>query len=70
MKQTYDIRIEELKPLISPEKLKHELPVSAKSAQTVIEGRESIERILNKTDKRVFVNFSPSAFPKKICLPY
>ncbi len=59
MKQTYDIRIKELKPLISPENLKLQLPVSPKSAQTVIEGREGIERILDKTDKRLLAIVGP-----------
>jgi 3-deoxy-7-phosphoheptulonate synthase len=59
MKPTYDLRIRELRPLISPEKLKAQLPISAQAAQTVIEGREGIENIISKTDTRLLAIVGP-----------
>ena len=71
MKQTYDIRIKELRPLVSPEKLKQQLPMSSNSAQTVVESREAIERILGKTDKRLLAIVGPcSIHDEKAAMDY
>lgn len=45
--------------LITPEALKRELPISDKAAQTVIEGRQTINNILDGKDKRLFVVVGP-----------
>ncbi len=59
MKKTHDIRIKEMKPLISPEDLKQELPITPESADTVLKSREGIESILGKKDDRLLVIVGP-----------
>ncbi len=59
MKQTYDVNVKSFKPLISPETIKLELPVTDDAAQTVIDGRNEIENILQKTDPRMLVIAGP-----------
>jgi len=43
----------------SPEDVKHRLPVTPVAARTVIGGRETIERILDRKDPRMFVVVGP-----------
>lgn len=59
MKQTYDINVEEFKPLISPDAIKKELPVTDEVAKTVINGRRDVENILQKKDDRILVIAGP-----------
>ncbi len=59
MKRTVDIRIKEQKPLISPEKLKEELSITPKATETVVAGRDAIENILQKKDKRLLAIVGP-----------
>ena len=59
MKTTTDLRVRELSPLISPEDLKDELPISPEAAETVVEGRENIENILSKKDSRMLAIVGP-----------
>lgn len=48
MKQTNDLHISEIKPLIPPIELKKEFPMTEISNKTVVEGRETVINILNK----------------------
>ncbi|WP_373499679.1 3-deoxy-7-phosphoheptulonate synthase [Desulfococcus sp.] len=59
MKQTHDVRVKEFIPLISPQTLKDEIPISQAASDTVIAGREAIERILRKEDPRLLVIAGP-----------
>ncbi len=59
MKQTFDVRIKEVKPLISPENLKKEFPITTTATETVIKGREAVEAILGKKDQRILVILGP-----------
>jgi 3-deoxy-7-phosphoheptulonate synthase len=59
MKKTYDIRIDAFDPLISPDELKEECPISQKAGNTVLKSREEIQQILNKKDKRLMVVVGP-----------
>lgn len=59
MERTYDLRVRELKPLISPVELKEQLPVTSKAAETVVQGRQDVERIINKTDPRMIAIVGP-----------
>jgi 3-deoxy-7-phosphoheptulonate synthase len=59
MKQTYDVRVQEFIPLISPQTLKEEIPITPAASETVIAGREAIERILHKEDPRLLVITGP-----------
>ena len=45
--------------LITPRELKERLPVSERARQSVIDGRETIKRILEREDKRLFIVVGP-----------
>jgi len=45
--------------LITPRELKESLPVSERARQSVIDGRETIKRILDREDKRLFIVVGP-----------
>ncbi|MFC1884750.1 3-deoxy-7-phosphoheptulonate synthase [Thermodesulfobacteriota bacterium] len=57
--KTYDVRIENFTPLISPDKLKEEIPISEDVAKTVLEGRRIIQDIITKKDPRLMVITGP-----------
>ncbi len=59
MHHTYDIRIKEFTPLIPPKILKQEIPISSKIEDRVLSGRKSIEKIIQKKDKRMLVIVGP-----------
>ncbi|GBC61440.1 3-deoxy-7-phosphoheptulonate synthase [Desulfonema ishimotonii] len=71
MKQTYDVHVEEFIPLISPEALKKELPLSEKAEKTVIAGRKAVQNVLMKKDDRLLVVVGPcSIHDEKAALEY
>jgi len=45
--------------LITPEALKQDIPLTAKAEETVIEGRRTIQRILDGEDPRLLVVVGP-----------
>ncbi|MFZ1985345.1 MAG: 3-deoxy-7-phosphoheptulonate synthase [Desulfatitalea sp.] len=57
--KTYDVRVKDFKPLISPDALKEELPISEASAQTVLNGRNVIQDIITRKDARLMVITGP-----------
>ena len=57
--KTYDVRIKDFTPLISPDALKEELPISAEAAQNVLEGRTTIQDIIKRKDPRLMVITGP-----------
>ena len=57
--KTYDINIRDFIPLVSPEALKDEMPLSAKSTQTVLQGRAIIQDIILHTNPRLLVITGP-----------
>jgi 3-deoxy-7-phosphoheptulonate synthase len=59
MIQTNDLRIAGLRPLISPETLKGEFPLSDGQARFVLDGRNAIEDILHKKDDRMVAIVGP-----------
>jgi 3-deoxy-7-phosphoheptulonate synthase len=59
MKKTYDINIDSFNPLIAPDVLKEEFPISPLAGETVLKSREDIQRILRKEDKRLLVVAGP-----------
>ncbi len=59
MKPTYDVNVEEFKPLTSPAVIKKELPANETAAATVLKGRKDVENILNGEDKRLLVIVGP-----------
>ncbi len=71
MRPTYDVHVKEFIPLIAPDALKEELPLTQKAYETVIEGRDAIEQILDKKDKRILVVVGPcSIHDEKAALEY
>lgn len=66
-----DINIDEIKPLISPEYLLDELPITSKALDNVLLYREIIKNILNKYDHRLLVVVGPcSIHDTKAALEY
>ncbi len=71
MKRTYDLHVKEFVPLISPNVLKEELPLTEKASETVVAGREAIAKILRKEDRRLLVITGPcSIHDEKAALEY
>ncbi|MFN8535334.1 MAG: 3-deoxy-7-phosphoheptulonate synthase [Dehalococcoidia bacterium] len=58
-RQTDDLRIERLKPLIPPAILMEEFPLTPEASETIAEGREAITRILQGEDDRLIVILGP-----------
>lgn len=59
MEKILNVNIESCKPLISPESLKKEISVSQKAYKTVVDGRKSIDNILDKKDDRLIAIIGP-----------
>jgi 3-deoxy-7-phosphoheptulonate synthase len=69
--KTYDVNVKEFIPLVSPKTLQKELPITEKAAQTVISGRQTIQNIISKTDRRLLVIAGPcSIHDEKAALQY
>lgn len=54
-----NLNVAGLLPLITPKQLKTELPITPVAARTVLNGREEIECILQKKDRRLLVLVGP-----------
>jgi 3-deoxy-7-phosphoheptulonate synthase len=59
MKKTYDVHVEAFIPLVSPNEMEREIPMTEKASNTVLIAREQIGRILNKEDRRLVVVVGP-----------
>jgi len=59
MKKTYDVHVEAFIPLVSPNRMKDEIPMTEKASETVLTAREQIGNILNKRDKRLMIVTGP-----------
>ena len=59
MKPTEDLRVKGYQQLMEPGMLKQELAISQAAHKTVLSGREAIEKILRKKDKRLLVIVGP-----------
>jgi len=59
MQQTENLNIEAFELLPTPEEIHARLPLSEAAVQTVVEGRRTLERILNRKDPRLFVVVGP-----------
>ncbi len=69
--RTEDLRIKDYLPLMPPRALKQQLPLSPQAEKTVVEGRETIQRIINKEDKRIVAIIGPcSIHDEKAALAY
>ncbi|HEX3792418.1 MAG TPA: 3-deoxy-7-phosphoheptulonate synthase [Pseudonocardiaceae bacterium] len=54
-----DLRIDQVRPLISPALLREELPLTAETAQVVLRSREDVVGVLDGTDDRLLVVVGP-----------
>lgn len=71
MKNTRDIRIKELRPLISPGVLQEEVPITQETSQLVSKARKEICNIIKGTDDRLLVVIGPcSIHDTKAALEY
>ena len=59
MTQTSDVNVRQLTPLISPDDLERELPISPAAAETVLRGRQAIRAVLNGEDPRMIMIVGP-----------
>src|SRR5581483_12245249 len=59
MLQTQDLRVREMRPLLSPGALKREFSSNDRADATVVRGRRAIERILSQQDDRLLVVVGP-----------
>lgn len=57
--QVDDINIRSIEPLVTPEELTRELPLSEKARASVLEGRQTIRNILDGKDHRLFLVIGP-----------
>lgn len=54
-----DRRVKSVRPLIPPQILIEELPLSLRGAQTVLEGRQQVENVIRGDDDRLLVVVGP-----------
>ncbi len=59
MQQTENLNIEAFDAMPTPEEIHARLPLSEAAAQTVVEGRRALTRILDRQDSRIFVVVGP-----------
>jgi 3-deoxy-7-phosphoheptulonate synthase len=58
-KLVYNVNVVEQQVLASPEAIKRRLPLSERAERTVLEGRQTVERILDRRDHRLLVVVGP-----------
>lgn len=59
MKSVQNCHVQRLIPLATPQAIKTELPISKSSIETVLEGRNTVKRILEKQDSRLLAIVGP-----------
>jgi len=59
MRPTQNLHVKEIVRLLPPRALKDEFPMSERANQTVVEGRETIKRILRQDDPRLLIIVGP-----------
>jgi 3-deoxy-7-phosphoheptulonate synthase len=59
IKQVFNVNVESVEVLDTPEQLRKELPLSEAAYKTVVAGRQAVEAILDGKDDRIFVVVGP-----------
>jgi 3-deoxy-7-phosphoheptulonate synthase len=59
MHKTYNVNVSATTRLVTPREIKSDLPITKDAIQSVLEGRQAIERILRKEDERLLVVVGP-----------
>lgn len=54
-----DKRIKSIKPLIPPQILMEDIPLTLRAAETIIEGRKAAENVIKGSDDRLLVVVGP-----------
>lgn len=54
-----NLRVESVTQLVTPKDLKNELPISDRSKETVVQGREAIRAVIDRRDPRLLVVTGP-----------
>ncbi|MGE8542250.1 3-deoxy-7-phosphoheptulonate synthase [Acinetobacter sp. ANC 3813] len=54
-----DVNVKSIQPLVTPAELKTELPLTETAYQTVLKGRDTVRKILDGEDKRIFIVIGP-----------
>ena len=54
-----DVNVKSIQPLVTPAELKKELPLTETAYQTVLNGRDTVRKILDGEDKRIFIVIGP-----------
>ena len=71
MERTRNLRVESVRPLLSPAILLEELPLTASAAHVVADGRKNVAAVLRGDDDRLLVVVGPcSIHDPKACLEY
>ncbi|MGA1598769.1 MAG: 3-deoxy-7-phosphoheptulonate synthase [bacterium] len=71
MQNTNDLNVIATTPLTPPSVLKERLPMTEAANRTVLEGRQAVQRILDRTDRRMLVVVGPcSIHDPQIALDY
>ncbi len=69
--KTYDVNVESFTPLISPARIKEEIPFTDQCVETVLQGRRDIENIILGRDERLLIITGPcSIHDTKAALEY
>src|SRR2546422_5289413 len=69
--RTDDLRIKEIKELLSPDVIRNEYPLTERAAEVTYETRQEIHRILHGADDRLLVIIGPcSIHDPKAALEY
>ncbi|MCF6282829.1 MAG: 3-deoxy-7-phosphoheptulonate synthase, partial [Candidatus Polarisedimenticolaceae bacterium] len=69
--RTDDLRINEIKELMSPAQVHDESPITTQAADTVFQARHEIQQILQEKDDRLVVVIGPcSVHDSKAALEY
>jgi 3-deoxy-7-phosphoheptulonate synthase len=69
MRQTSNLHVVDTKPLLSPDDLKSELPISAEASELVYRARQEVRNVLHGRDDRLLVIVGPCSIhdPEAAC---
>ena len=59
MQTTNNLNVNQITPLTPPDEIKEELPLSEQACQTVVQARQTVRNILDRTDRRLFAVVGP-----------
>lgn len=59
MSQVNDVRVRSIQRMVAPRELKEALPLGAEARETVLAGRDAVERIIQRRDPRLLVIAGP-----------